>query len=215
MVEYPPLILGEKYRLIFQGAEAKVYLGSLYGLKVILKWRFPKKYRIDSLDRIIRFGRTKREVRSMIFARDQGVPTPFVFDVFNDSIVMEYIDGIKLHEYIAKTRNNEIVRKLASSIYKLHCAGITHNDLTVHNILIQNNTPFIIDFGLSKFTHRIEDFAIDLLVFKGSLISSLNERGVEIFLKFSDSYKRLMGKNSNSIFRRIKLIEKRHRHVMV
>lgn len=70
-------------------------------------------------------------------------------------IVMEYIDGYTLAEFLAQNPSRKLrqraVDQLLDAVAYLHKKGIVHNDLKPENILISrvDNTLKIIDFGLS------------------------------------------------------------------
>ena len=88
---------------------------------------------------------------------------PYVVSVFTfeevtpvgPGIVMEYIDGCTLAEFLAKNPSKNLrqrlVEQLLDAVAYLHKKGIVHNDLKPDNILISrvDNTLKIIDFGLS------------------------------------------------------------------
>ena len=71
------------------------------------------------------------------------------------AIIMEYIDGCSLAEYLAdnpdKTSLKRIFRQLLSATDYLHKAGVLHNDLKPENILITrtNQDVRLIDFGFA------------------------------------------------------------------
>ena len=72
-------------------------------------------------------------------------------------IVMEYIDGISLMEWLAQKTNlvpaeaERIVSELLSALFYLHAEGITHRDLKPSNVMLTRNGNFvkIIDFSLA------------------------------------------------------------------
>ena len=70
-------------------------------------------------------------------------------------IVMEYIEGRTLAEYLSenpsKADRERIFAELLSAVNYLHKRGVTHNDLKPENILITrtDNTLKLIDFGLA------------------------------------------------------------------
>ena len=77
-------------------------------------------------------------------------------------IVMEYVQGITLNEFI-KTRKNRIdflqqlkmSRDICKAITVLHNNGIIHRDLKPSNIVIQENLqPKILDLGIAKSTNE-------------------------------------------------------------
>lgn len=88
---------------------------------------------------------------------------PYIVSVFTyedvtpvgPGIVMEYIDGYTLTEFLAQNPSRKLrqraVDQLLDAVAYLHKKGIVHNDLKPDNILISrvDNTLKIIDFGLS------------------------------------------------------------------
>lgn len=71
------------------------------------------------------------------------------------AIIMEYVDGCTLTEYLAsrpdKTARQRVFEQLLSATSYLHKAGVLHNDLKPDNILITrtNHDVRLIDFGFS------------------------------------------------------------------
>lgn len=88
---------------------------------------------------------------------------PYIVSVFTfeettpvgPGIVMEYIDGHTLTEFLAQNPSRKLrqraIDQLLDAVAYLHRKGIVHNDLKPDNILISrvDNTLKIIDFGLS------------------------------------------------------------------
>ena len=88
---------------------------------------------------------------------------PYIVSVFTfeevtpvgPGIVMEYIDGYTLTEFLAQNPSRKLrqrtVDQLLDAVAYLHKKGIVHNDLKPENILISrvDNTLKLIDFGLS------------------------------------------------------------------
>lgn len=74
---------------------------------------------------------------------------------FGAGLVMEYIEGRTLKEYLAekpsKKERERIFSELLSAVGYLHKRGVIHNDLKPENILITHadNTLKLIDFGLA------------------------------------------------------------------
>ena len=48
----------------------------------------------------------------------------------------------------------------------MHEANLVHGDLTTSNILVEEKELSFIDFGLGKTSAKLEDKAVDLLVFR-------------------------------------------------
>ena len=56
----------EKFVMVKQGAEARLYNGSFLGQEVVIKERFSKKYRHPDLDTQLTKDRHKAEARSLL-----------------------------------------------------------------------------------------------------------------------------------------------------
>ncbi len=153
--------------LIYRGAEAELYKADFLGLPIVIKRRVSKGYRISELDRMIRIMRTRKEARLMRRARIAGVPVPAILDVWEDSIMMEYVHGIRMADSI----NEESMFAFGLASCKLHRANIAHNDLTPYNAIVSESGICLLDFGLAEYTHDIESYAVDLYVLKRSLKS--------------------------------------------
>ncbi|MBR4968003.1 MAG: serine/threonine protein kinase [Bacteroidaceae bacterium] len=73
-----------------------------------------------------------------------------------EGIVMQYIDGCTLREYLAaspkKAEKRRLFSELLSAVAYLHKRGVVHNDLKPENILVTNNghSLKLIDFGLAS-----------------------------------------------------------------
>lgn len=79
-----------------------------------------------------------------------------VFDSVDQFIVMEYVDGITLGEYIkerTKLRVDEVVdfaKQIIKGFIEIHNSGIVHRDLKSANIMVdKTNKIKIIDFGIA------------------------------------------------------------------
>ena len=89
------------------------------------------------------------KVYDIIFIFDESKP------ILYSLIIMEFINGITLLEYIDKKGELTITdkKKLDDNIDKLHKFGIFHRDLNSENIMVvkkeKNNNFIFIDYGLS------------------------------------------------------------------
>ncbi|MEM3737883.1 MAG: KEOPS complex kinase/ATPase Bud32, partial [archaeon] len=170
-------------KLIYIGAEAKIFDGNYLGIPTIIKKRIPKKYRIKEIDEKIRSERTKEEAYVISKAYEIiRVPRILEIDLKEKTIVLEKIEGCKLKDIAEDTV--WIFEKVGRAVAKMHENGIVHGDLTTSNILIKDDDPYFIDFGLSFFSKDVEDFAMDLLVFEKMLISTHWKKFDEIWDKF-------------------------------
>ena len=66
-----------------------------------------------------------------------------------------------------------MLEDLGAAIRRIHATGISHGDLTTHNILWDDDAGLsIIDFGLSQITDDIEPLGLDLQVLNECLKAS-------------------------------------------
>lgn len=212
-----------KEKLIHKGAEASLYYGHWFNKEVIFKYRIPKKYRLEELDKKIRTMRTMIESRALINVKNFGLNVPQVYeiDTKNSTIVMKYIKGEKLKDILNSLNDNkkqEYFKKIGRDIALLHKNGHIHGDITTSNIIItQNEDIFLIDFGLHEYSDTIEDKSVDLHLFKRVLISSHGKDYEICFKAFLEGYKSEYDREDlnvyNMIIKNINAIETRGRYV--
>ncbi|MFW9970719.1 MAG: KEOPS complex kinase/ATPase Bud32 [Candidatus Odinarchaeota archaeon] len=212
-----------KKKIIRKGAEADLYYGIWFGKEVIFKYRIPKKYRIEGLDKRIRTERTLNEGRALIKVKNYGINVPQVFeiDTSNSTIIMKFIQGVKLKEVLHDLDNNKkqaYFYEIGKLIAMLHMNGHIHGDITTSNILITpEENIFLIDFGLHEYSNTIEDKSVDLHLFKRVLISSHGsdyDYCFDAFLEgYSSEYKKVNLKECNDIIKNINAIESRGRYI--
>jgi Kae1-associated kinase Bud32 len=157
-------------KLIAQGAEAKIFQDN----QTIIKERFEKKYRIQSLDKSLRQFRTRREAKVLGKLEKAKFQSPKLISVDDKKMLinMQLIQGEKLKDII-HTTPIKYANRMGKIIANLHNLDIIHSDLTTSNILVnEKDKLFLIDFGLSYFSSKIEDKAVDLFLLERSLLSS-------------------------------------------
>jgi len=177
--------------IIAKGSEAFIYLEN----DIIIKDRVRKDFIEESLDQKLRKIRTTKEYNILHKLHKNGfnVPKPISKSLF--SFKMEYIKGKN------PKPNKEIAIFIGNFLKKLHSYNIIHYDLTIFNILETEDKHYVIDFGLSFYSYKIEDKATDLLV----SISNLPDYENEI----------LEGYQANSnIIKKIKEIRDRARYTV-
>ncbi|MCC6022135.1 MAG: Kae1-associated kinase Bud32 [Desulfurococcaceae archaeon] len=206
--------------LIASGAEANLYRGRFLGYDVVVKHRVSKPYRDVKLDLMIRRDRTLTEAKIMLLAMSLGVrvPTVLYVDLENSIIVMEYVEGVLLRDYIGLV--DEGVRRaylelLGVYVGKLHKNDITHGDLTTSNVIVSSNgSLYIIDFGLSKISNDVEDKAVDIHLLMRSFESIHYNMSKELLTYFLRGYRSVLSPNEvNDILNTVKEIRLRGRYV--
>jgi len=200
--------------IIKRGAEAVLYLEK----ENLIKERIKKGYRIPQLDNELRKYRTRKEAKLISEARRLGIATPKVIEVNEkeNKIVMEFIDGERVKELINKINDNEksyIAEEIGKSVGIMHSNGIMHGDLTTSNMILKDRKVYFIDFGLGDFSKRIEDYAIDLSVFKEALKSTHFKHLNLLWDSFIKGYKQTNPIHEN-VLKTLDNIEKRGRYVI-
>ena len=101
----------------------------------------------------------------------------------------------------------KLVNDIGLMVRNMHDGEIIHGDLTPANILVKDDLPILIDFGLGKYSNLLEDKGTDLLVFKKSLKTIIPEESDKLFGWFLDGY------DNKEIVKKIDEIEKRGRYL--
>ena len=195
-----------------KGAEADIFEAYWDNKPAIIKNRVKKNYRIDKLDNKLRVERTKEEAKLLSDCKQYNVRTPFIYsvDINNKQLILEKIDAPQLHEIITDNKTDgmeSLFNNIGEVVSNMHNGGIIHGDLTTSNILVDNNMPVFIDFGLGKYSDLLEDKGTDLLVFKKSLTTITPEMSEQYFKWF------LSGYDDKKVVKKIDEIEKRGRYL--
>jgi Kae1-associated kinase Bud32 len=174
------------------GSEAIIFKDTWFGREVIIKKRISKEYRILELDNKIRTSRIKHEVKMMMHAKDAKVRVPLIYDInlFDFSIIMEYIPGITLREYLKNNHDMHPLQKYFDGIIKLHTHYISHGDPTTSNVIVNGKEVVFIDFSLGKNRSGIEELAVDIHLIRETF-NALHYQYKELFNEFIEKYSKL------------------------
>jgi TP53 regulating kinase-like protein len=149
------------------GAEATIFLE---GDKV-LKERLKKEYRHPEIDEKLRKFRTRREAKVLDKLKAIDFPAPTLHDMCDKAMQlrMDMIQGNKIRDILYQ---NPVVlsEEMGKKIGILHKNNIIHGDLTTSNMILEKEIKFI-DFGLSFFSDKAEDKAVDLHLLRQALES--------------------------------------------
>jgi len=198
--------------IIAQGAEAKITKDN----NTIIKERFSKKYRLPHLDESLRKFRTRREAKVLGKLEDMKFPAPHM-QSFSDkrmSITMDFVPGEKLKDVLAKGDDYQnFAKEIGEKVGRLHSADIIHGDLTTSNMIVHKETGElnIIDFGLSSFSEKVEDKAVDLFLLERALESTHYQFYPDIFDKVLEEYKEAYP-GSTPVLERFIAVRKRGRN---
>lgn len=169
-----------------QGAEAILWLDK----QRILKERLHKNYRLPEIDEKLRKFRTRREAKVLQRLEAINFPAPHLQDFCDQrmAITMDFIQGQTLKNFINNNNFNPIADSIGKSIADLHHDGIIHGDLTTSNMIMSNQGIKFIDFGLSQFSEKVEDKAVDLFLLDRALESTHTDLHPAIFEKIIEAY---------------------------
>ena len=204
-------------KLVKKGAEADIYVTIWNGLDSILKIRKKKDYRVHSLDMRIRTLRTIREAKMISEAKSFGITTPLVYfvDEKKCEIYLQLIKG-KLVRDLSLNKIIKICTEIGKMVGTLHKNGVMHGDLTTSNFILSNQGLVIIDFGLSQKTDKVDDYAIDLRLFKEVLNSAHAQIVEDAWLSFVLGYRKILGNMlTEKVLSHVSVIEKRGRYANV
>lgn len=195
---------------IAQGAEAIVYQDK----DRIIKERFPKQYRVPELDKSLRQFRTRREAKVLQRLKEVNFPSPHLID-FSDrdmKIVMTKLEGDKVRDVLKKGKSFQLIAtEIGRVVGGLHHLNIVHGDLTTSNMIVHEKKIYLLDFGLSFFSEKEEDKAVDLFLLERALESTHYEFYPRIWDAVIDGYKK--GNVSFKIvLDRLELVRKRGRN---
>ena len=190
-----------------KGAEAFVTECTFMGKPAVAKRRLPKRYRIAQIDEALRRRRTLLDARLLHLAKTAGVRCPLVHCVnpVRAEIIMQKLDG-KLLSRSGPGETEKHARTAGEYLAKIHRAGIYHGDYTTTNLMACADCLWVIDFGLSANSHKAEDHATDLLLFKKSVPG-------DVFEDFLRGYKAENPEKYAQVVASLEGIEARGRYV--
>ena len=160
-----------------QGGFGITYLGidKLYGNKVAIKEYYPQEIAmrkaqyedvvtVTSIEEKNNYDKGKKrfldEAQVMArFNKNEGIVKILDFFEANNTayIVMEYLEGITLKQYLGKYgvlqfRNLiEMMLPLLEALIEIHSQGLIHRDISPDNIMVQHNGKLkLMDFGAAR-----------------------------------------------------------------
>ena len=197
---------------IAQGAEAVIY----HDKERIIKERLSKNYRYPHLDESLRKFRTRREAKILGRLAELNFPAPSLHD-FSDkrmSIVMDFIPGEILRDVLAKgDEYQQFAQEIGQKIAQLHMSDIIYGDLTTSNMIKHQDTWEInfLDFGLSSFSDKVEDKAVDLFLLDRNLETSHSLFYPDIFDQLISAYKEV-NPDAVKVLERFEQVKRRGRN---
>lgn len=138
--------------LIGSGGFSDVYLGELKsGQKVAVKVLRSEVIESVAIERFKREAAILRRVSSRAVTRYVDSD----FEGGSPWIATEFIDGPTLRQFkkqvgkLSVSQAVEVMRPIVEAMVEGHALGIVHRDINPDNILVTNQTSYLIDFGVS------------------------------------------------------------------
>jgi len=206
-------------RILRKGAEADIILTTWYGYPAVKKKRHEKAYLRPEINRFLILRRTVSEAKFLNIAKSLGVPTPIVYfvDPFSGEIIMQFVEGKRLKELLKEDRELgvKLFRRVGGNLALLHKSNIIHGDPTTSNLIItKEGSVVMIDFGLSFYSRRLEDKAVDLHLMRQVLNSEHFEVARSCFGNLMEGYRSVVGEGvADQTIRKVREIERRGRYV--
>ena len=180
----------------------------------MIKQRLSKSYRHPQLDTSLRQFRTRREAKILEKLKSAGLPVPSIekMDDKNMELSMQFIEGQKLRDVFEQ--NPEVFSKaIGTYLAKLHALDVIHGDLTTSNMILDAATQQLvfIDFGLSQFSQKIEDKAVDLHLLQQALEAKHHTVAQEAFPAVLEAYQAGYA-DASAVIERLKIVRERGRN---
>jgi len=221
----------QKGEHIRTGAEARIFHGTYLGMDVVIKERYPRKYRVKELDDTLRKKRVRSEARLLAEARNLGINTPRILDLdpVECTLILQFLPFPSLKEVMAMNNTvspsshppslkkrkpsvkSKLIRETGRLIGLLHTNDIIHGDLTTSNILVDSNELWFIDFGLAEKTTEVENKGVDLHVF-AEAFESTHSTLMELLDEFYAGYREGNPEGGEDVIQRTEEISKRGRY---
>jgi len=200
--------LGDKICMdIGRGAEAVVRKQE----NQVVKERLSKNYRLSEIDNRLRKFRTRREAKVLTKLAEIGIAAPLLsaMDDKNMKISMSFVEGPKLRDVLHE-KPSEYSKEIGKKIGLMHKNDIIHADLTTSNMILSDEIN-LIDFGLSFFSTKIEDRAVDLHLLHRALESKHHDIHEQCFDAALEGYKET-NPEAEQVLKRLEEVQLRGRH---
>lgn len=205
-------------KLIALGAEAALYRTCFEDLDALVKVRLPKPYRDPTLDKMLRSRRTELEGKILAELRLKGLKVPALYyvNLENALLIMEFIEGLTLRDlvFMKEGQVTKYFKYWGVFTALMHESGIVHGDLTTSNVIVKDEEIYVVDFGLAKYSNKVEDRATDIHLMIRA-VESTHYTVKEALLKaFSEGYKEVLGEQTfKELLEKVKEIRMRGRYV--
>lgn len=191
--------------MLGQGAEAIITKNGDF----VRKSRPVKSYRYSEIDQKLRSRRTRSEGKILNKLATAGVPVPTIHKIDDKQMVldMSFLDGKKLRDVITP----KLAHEFGLIVGLMHAQDVVHGDLTTSNVIHSGRKLYLIDFGLSYISVKVEDKAVDLHVLAHALESTHYQNFDELYAEVIKGYK-VGSKDAAIILERLEVVQARGRN---
>jgi serine/threonine-protein kinase len=132
------------------------------GMGEVFKARDTRVDRIVAIKRLKpeHAERFKREARAIAQLNHPHICQ--LYDVGEDYLVMEFIDGVPLPSRLPREDFLKLAIQIAAALEEAHTKGIVHRDLKPANILVAAKGAKLLDFGLAKFQKPLPETTVTM-----------------------------------------------------
>ncbi len=118
---------------------------------------------------------SQKEFRNLNLCHKAQMNVPYPYIQMNNVIVMQYIDGGMLKDIYLEDPEDFFEQLLEQLYIMRHEAKLVHGDLSEYNIMVQDQTPYIIDVGQAMSIKNEDDF---------KQFEDLYERDIKVVVNF-------------------------------
>jgi Kae1-associated kinase Bud32 len=196
---------------IAEGAEAKIFFDK--GRNTVVKHRVKKSYRLAEIDERLRKFRTRREAKVFEALQDKIlIPALLHYSDETMKIEMGFVNGKKLRDILSRKNAKKFCYEVGEKIGLMHASNVIHGDLTTSNMILSGDKKiYFIDFGLSFFSNKAEDKAVDLHLLRQTLESKHHTIWRECFDAAVRGYKKTCPA-AGDVLKRFEKVESRGRY---
>lgn len=136
--------------LIGEGGQSTIYLAEKNGQRAALKM-IRKEYLHDSKS----VDRFSYEIKNLEMLNHPNIARLLEVEDSGKFLAIEFVEGPNLEDYVTKLgplsfkKWSSLAQSLATTIEYCHSKGIIHKDISPKNIVMGENGPMLIDFGIS------------------------------------------------------------------
>ena len=176
-----------------------------------------KPYMDPELAKSLAISRTIKESKIITIINKNRIPSPrLLFSLPKAGLIgMEYLEGRTMKEMLEQGLVDpyDAGRVAGEIIGRVHSIGIVHGDPTTSNYIIKNNNYYLIDYGLSEFSDKLEDRAVDIHLFRRAALATHAKHADVLVESFLGGYRAILREYADKVIERASKLELMGRYV--